>query len=169
MRNLEAQVQQALQEEAADLELPLTLWTRLEAQLDRAHEAAPVPAYAHAAMLDLARSGDPRDLTLALLAEQEMDSFTLARRIEDLARHAGCAAPQEDILLPLLHELERQGLVRARWRPGPRGIRRTYVVPARGRRAVQLSRVAGWLARLRVQRGTVPVRRVRCAKGSGSR
>jgi DNA-binding PadR family transcriptional regulator len=72
----------------------------------------------------------------------------LARRVEDVARQAGCATPAEAALLPLLHQLEREGQVRARWRQGEKGLRRVYSLPGRGHGSRVLARVVGWLGHL---------------------
>jgi hypothetical protein len=144
----EALARRALREEASDIGLPNTLWARVEAQLQRQHDTVPMPAYAP----DPARLDNPRELILALLAEGEMDGFALARRIEDLARHAERPATPEAIVLPLLHRLEREGLARARWRLGPRGVRRAYALRSRGRRIPFLSLLPGRIGRWRGHR-----------------
>jgi DNA-binding PadR family transcriptional regulator len=164
---LETHVREALREEAAALEAPATLWSRLEAQVSRPITSPPLPASSLAALEELAGSGMPRRLSLALLGEQEMDSFTLARRVEDVARRAGCAAPGEATLLPLLHQLEREGLVRARWRQGSGGMRRVYSLQERGRRMRVLAAAIGWLPRLGRHLGPATQRNAQCAEESG--
>ena len=160
-------VTRALLQEAEMLDLPSTVWARLEAQLARPAEIVSLPLHAQAALQDLAREGDPRPLALALLGEREMDGFTLATRMDDLARQVESVAPRQAILLPLLHQLEREGLVLARWHPGPRGIRRSYALRRTGRRVPFLSSLARWLTRLGGTRRTIPLRRMRSVTARG--
>jgi len=131
---VEARLRAALREEAGELWPPPSLWPRVQAALAQPSAAAPGQVRPRSELRALLRRGDPRRLTLALLAEREMDAFTLARRVEDLARGLGTAGPADGTLLPALHRLEVEGLLDARWRPGPRGPRRAYALSARGRR-----------------------------------
>ena len=162
-------VTRAFLQEAEALDLPSTVWARLEAQLARPVEIVVLPLQAQAALQDLAREGDPRPLALALalLGEREMGGFTLVTRMDDLARQVGGVAPQQAILLLLLHQLEREGLLRARWHSGPRGIRRSYALWRTGRRVPFLSPLARWLARLGGTRRTIPLRRMRSVTARG--
>lgn len=162
-------VTRALLQEAEALDLPSTVWARLEAQLARPVEIVALPLQAQAALQDLAPEGDPRPLALAraLLGEREMGGFTLVTRMDDLARQVGGVAPRQAILLPLLHQLEREGLLRARWHSGPRGIRRSYALWRTGRRVPFLSPLARWLARLGGTRRTIPLRRMRSVTARG--
>lgn len=145
---LEARLRQSLREEVAEIALPAALWPRLEARISRPIESSPTSALVPEVTRELTRTVMPRILTLALLGEQPMDSFTLARRVEDSARRAGCTTPGEATLLPLLHQLEREGLVHGHWRQGRQGLRRVYGLRGRGRRVWNLAVVRCWLPSL---------------------
>ena len=69
--------------------------------------------------------GTTPGLVLALLAECPMHGYELARLIEE--RSAGALALGQGTLYPVLHRLEREGLIAGRWmerRGGPE--RRVY-------------------------------------------
>ncbi len=160
-QDLEAQLQAVLRGEAGELRPPTTLWPRVQAHLTRPLEGSPAPILMlSSAHLRRLRRGDRRDLALTLLAEREMDAFALIRRIEDVARAAGCPPPLEGTALPTLHNLERDGLVDARWCPGPRGLRRAYTLSARGHRMRRGNSAPAWLARLGSRLGRLAPRRV---------
>lgn len=148
----DALLRAALGEEAGALWPPPTLWPRVQAALTRPAEGAPALTRPSAELRSLLRRGDLRLVTLSLLAEREADAFTLARRVEGLARAAALDIPPEGVLLPVLHRLEGDRLVEARWRPGPGGLRRAYTLSARGRRmrrrALSLWRIADAWVRL---------------------
>ena len=134
---LEARLRALLRDEAGEIWPPPTLWPRVQAHLTRPIAgASPLPR-PRAELCALLRRSDMRRLTLALLAEREMDAFTLARRVEDIARGGGYPVPREGTLLPLLHRLEIEGLLDTRWRPGPQGVRRSYALSVRGRRVLR--------------------------------
>ncbi len=147
-RDIDTQLRAALQDEARRMWPPATLWPRVQAQLARPAESAPALTRPPDKLRNLLRQGDRRGLTLALLAEREMDAFTLARRIDDVARANGRPSPPEGGALPALHLLERDGLINARWLPGPRGVRRAYALSARGQRVRRLALAPEWLLRL---------------------
>lgn len=82
--------------------------------------------------------GTTPGLALALLAEQPMHGYDLAKEIE--ARSAGALALGQGTLYPLLHRLEREGLIVGAWE-APQGgpERRVYRLTADGAAAL-----AGW-------------------------
>ncbi len=141
-RELEARLRTALRNEAGELWPPPTLWPRLQASLTRPAPGAPAMTRPRAEVRALLRHGDLRRLTLALLAEREMDAFVLAQRVEDVARGTDYPAPRDGTLLPVLHRLELEGLLDARWLSGPRGPRRAYTLSARGRRIRRRARLS---------------------------
>ncbi len=159
-QDIAARIQAALWDEAGQLWPPATLWPRVQAHLTQSVEGSPPLMQPPAALQRLLQGGDLRGLTLALLAERELDAFALARRIEDVARACGRPLAQEGGALPVLHVLERDGLVDARWRDGPRGLRRTYTLSARGRRVRRRRPGPAWLARLGRRLGGLVPRRV---------
>ena len=143
-REMEARLRAALRDEAGALWPPPTLWPRVQAALTQPIEGVPALTRPRAELRALLRRGDLRHLALALLAEREMDAFSLARRVEDVARGAERAGPPEGALLPVIHRLEIEQLLEARWRPGPQGLRRAYTLSARGRRVRRRARLT-WL------------------------
>ena len=157
--DLDKDLQAALWDEAAELWPPATLWPRVQASLARPAPGSPTLVQPPAGLVHLCRSGDLRGLTLALLAEREYDVFALARRIEDVTRAAGRPAPREGSILPLLHILEGDGLLDARWRTQPHGLRRTYSLSARGRRVRRQLPLAAWVAQLGRYAGVLVPRR----------
>ena len=150
---LEARLRALLRDEAGEIWPPPTLWPRVQAQLTRPIAGASLLPRPRAELRALLRRGDIRQLTLVLLAEREMDAFTLARRVEDIARGSGYPVPREGTLLPLLHRLEIEGLLDTRWRPGPQGLRRSYALSARGRRVRRRVWLTWRLVDLRAQLG----------------
>jgi len=118
-----------------------------------AHRPVAGQIHPRAELCALLRRDDARRLTLALLTEREMDAFALARRVENLARGAGLADLPEGALLPALHRLEVEGLLDARWRPGPRGQRRAYALSVRGRRMRRRTRLTWRLLEMRWRLG----------------
>lgn len=69
-------------------------------------------------------------LVLSLLAEGESYGYALAKRVQELS--GGALRWSEGMLYPLLHRLERQGYVAARWGTAEGGRRRKYyrITPA---------------------------------------
>jgi len=77
--------------------------------------------------------GTVRLLVLRLLDREPMYGYQIIQHLRD--RSQGHFRPGEGALYPLLHEMEEQGLLRARWRQQEgRPNRRYYHVTARGRR-----------------------------------
>jgi len=166
-QEMEVLLQAALREEAGELWPPRTLWPRLEACLTRPVGSAPSLQRLPIELRTLIRRGDLRHLTLALLADGEMDGFTLARHVEDLARAAGCSCPREGALLPVVHRLEAEGLLDARWRPAPPGLRRAYNLSARGRRVRRRAWLVFWLAEPRARLWRVLARQMSSMQPGG--
>jgi len=164
---IEAQLRAALREEAGELWPPPSLWPRVQAALAQPAMVVPGHVRPRAELRALLRRGDAHRLTLALLAEREMDAFALARRVEDLARGAGIADLPEGALLPALHRLEVEGLLDARWRPGPRGPRRAYAFSARGRRQRRRARLTWRLMEMRWRLGRLAPHRTPSAGVAG--
>lgn len=83
-------------------------------------------------------------LVLAVLAEGESWGYAILRRIEELSH--GAIEWNEGMLYPVLHRLESEGLVRARWGESEDGRRRRYYrITPRGRE-ILLGERAEWLA-----------------------
>ncbi len=84
-----------------------------------------------------------RPLVLSILARGESWGYAILRDVE--AHSGGKLAWSEGMLYPVLHRLEREGLLLARWRTGDSGRRRkVYRLSAKGRRALDSERAA-WL------------------------
>lgn len=74
-------------------------------------------------------------LVLSTFAGGEMYGYQIVKEIE--RRSEGFFALKEGTLYPILHRLERQGLLSARWETMPSGSeRRYYALTARGRRTL---------------------------------
>ena len=70
-----------------------------------------------------------RPLVLAILAESESYGYAIILRVKELS---GDQMQWTDgMLYPILHRLERQGLIQSEWRQGESGRRRKYykIVP----------------------------------------
>lgn len=80
---------------------------------------------------------DLKPLVLALLEHEPLYGYLLVRR----AKARGALQWAEGTVYPLLHTMEREGLVRSRWRMSGLGRRRKYYsVTAAGRRALRQAR-----------------------------
>lgn len=75
-------------------------------------------------------------LVLGILAEDESSyGYAILKRIRDLSD--GKMAWTDGMLYPLLHRLERQGLIAASWQKSPEGRRRKhYALTKEGREAL---------------------------------
>jgi len=79
-------------------------------------------------------------MVLALLEVEPLYGYRLVQR----AKARGAVAWEEGTVYPLLHGMEREGLLRARWRKAETGRRRKYYeLTASGRRALREAR-ADW-------------------------
>ena len=83
-------------------------------------------------------------LVLSILAEGESYGYAILKRVEQLSK--GELSWSEGMLYPVLHRLEREGLIAARWSESEAGRKRKYyrLLPA-GRKRLQQER-RGWTA-----------------------
>jgi PadR family transcriptional regulator PadR len=70
----------------------------------------------------MAASSTP--LVLGILADGESYGYDIAKRVEQLS--GGALNWTDGMLYPLLHRLEQQGLLAARWRVADSGRKRKY-------------------------------------------
>jgi PadR family transcriptional regulator PadR len=78
-------------------------------------------------------------LILGLLSEREMYGYEMLRESERRSAHA--FQLKEGTLYPALHQMERSGLLKARWRETDAGrARKYYKLTAKGRRQAQSKR-----------------------------
>jgi DNA-binding PadR family transcriptional regulator len=70
----------------------------------------------------IAASSTP--IVLAILAAEDSYGYAILKRVHALS--GGHIAWTDGMLYPVLHRLERQGLVEARWKVAPSGRRRKY-------------------------------------------
>lgn len=77
-------------------------------------------------MRDL-RKGSTTLLVLHVLSEMPMYGFELAEELK--ARTGGVLAFAEGMLYPMLHKMERSGLLASEWRPSVDGPPRKYYAP----------------------------------------
>jgi PadR family transcriptional regulator, regulatory protein PadR len=74
-------------------------------------------------------------LVLSAFAESDKYGYQVVKELE--RRSEGYFCLKEGTLYPILHRLERQGLLSARWETMPNGSeRRYYALTAKGRRAL---------------------------------
>lgn len=90
-----------------------------------------------------------RPLVLAILEARPLYGYEIVQR----ARRRGGLRWEEGTLYPLLHRLERDGLLGAEWRKAPSGKdRKYYALTRKGRAALARDR-ADWKERVRVVSG----------------
>ncbi len=88
--------------------------------------------------------GTTPGLVLALLAEQPMHGYELAKAIEE--RSAGALSLGQGVLYPTLHRLERESLITGQWMARSGGPeRRVYRLTPAGHAAL-VARRAEWAA-----------------------
>lgn len=93
---------------------------------------------------DVVPRGALRALVLAILAEEPLHGYALARRLEERAR--GTLKIREGSLYPALHELELERAVAATWTRSQDGRRRrVYSLTRTGRKIAKDARTE-WLA-----------------------
>src|SRR5438445_13693958 len=63
-------------------------------------------------------------LVLAILAEQHSYGYAIIKRVSDLS--GGHLTWTDGMLYPVLHRLERNGLIASKWRSSESGRRRKY-------------------------------------------
>jgi PadR family transcriptional regulator PadR len=74
-------------------------------------------------------------LVLSTFSDGEMYGYQVVKELE--RRSEGFFCLKEGTLYPILHRLERQGLLVARWQTMPNGSeRRYYALTAKGKRAL---------------------------------
>ena len=82
-----------------------------------------------------------RPLVLAVLAKSENYGYALLREVERLS--GGALAWREGMLYPVLHRLEREGLIESSWRTAETGKRRKYyAITESGLKALARERAA---------------------------
>ncbi|MCL8209312.1 MAG: helix-turn-helix transcriptional regulator [Actinomycetia bacterium] len=79
-------------------------------------------------------------LILAALEEGPAHGYLIARRVQE--RSQGRLGPREASLYPILHALERRGLVVATWEGHGERLRRVYHLTDAGRGALETEREA---------------------------
>jgi|SRR5215475_8375021 len=78
-------------------------------------------------------------LILSLLSEREMYGYELLREAD--RRSSSAFQLKEGTLYPALHQMERSGLVKGRWRDSESGrARKYYALTAKGRRRAESKR-----------------------------
>ena len=78
-------------------------------------------------------------LILSPLAEREMYGYEILKEAE--RRSASAFQLKEGTLYPALHQMERSGLLKARWSEGEQGrSRKYYSLTAKGRRRAESKR-----------------------------
>ena len=78
-------------------------------------------------------------LILSLLTEREMYAYEIVMEAE--RRSAQTFQLKEGTVYPALHQMERAGMLKARWRDSPSGRpRKYYSLTAQGRRRAQSKR-----------------------------
>jgi DNA-binding PadR family transcriptional regulator len=83
-------------------------------------------------------------IVLAILAERDSYGYAILKRVQELSD--GRLEWTDGMLYPVLHRLERQGLVEARWEVAENGRRRKYYgITPRGREQLSEER-RQWLA-----------------------
>ena len=89
----------------------------------------------------MAASATP--VVLSILGQGDSYGYEIIRQVR--VASGGSMEWAEGMLYPVLHRLEREGLLLARWRQGDTGRRRkVYRLSAKGRRALETERAA-WL------------------------
>jgi PadR family transcriptional regulator PadR len=83
-------------------------------------------------------SGVPELLVLRLLQDREMYGYEIVATIAGTTGQA--VTPKEGVIYPLLHDLEKDGLLRAQTRPASGRTRVYYTLTSRGvRRLFELT------------------------------
>lgn len=92
-------------------------------------------------MTDL-RRGSTQVLVLSLLAEEPMYGYRIAKELE--RRSEGYFDFKEGTLYPLLHRMEKEGLVKGKWQVVERGpSRKYYSLTQEGKKVLEKS-AAEW-------------------------
>jgi DNA-binding PadR family transcriptional regulator len=78
-------------------------------------------------------------LVLSILAQGENYGYALIKRVRELS--GGKMAWTDGMLYPVLHRLERQGLIQGRWKKSETGRRRKYYrLKKKGSEALKVQR-----------------------------
>ena len=83
-------------------------------------------------------------IVLGILAEGESYGYAILKRVNELS--GGRITWTDGMLYPLLHRLERLGLVEASWGEGPTGRRRKHYALTREGRAALAEQRSQWQA-----------------------
>lgn len=83
-------------------------------------------------------------LVLAILAERDSYGYAILKRVRELS--GGALEWTDGMLYPVLHRLERQGLVSAKWSASESGRRRKYYRITRQGRAELAAQRKQWQA-----------------------
>jgi DNA-binding PadR family transcriptional regulator len=89
----------------------------------------------------LSFQGQLEGLILAVLARGPLHGYAIASELRE--RSDGMLDVAEGTLYPVLHKLEKEGLIRSRWEVVSGRRRRVYAQSARGGRAVR-ERLESW-------------------------
>lgn len=82
----------------------------------------------------MAASSTP--LVLGILSEGESYGYEIVKRVDELS--GGSLKWTDGMMYPLLHRLEHQGYLKARWHQADTGRKRKYYrITAQGRKALQ--------------------------------
>ena len=92
-------------------------------------------------MQGLSFQGQLEGLILAVLGQRPLHGYAIAVELRE--RSGGLLDVPEGTLYPVLHKLEKEGMIRSRWEVVGGRRRRVYVPSARGGRAVQ-ERFESW-------------------------
>lgn len=88
-------------------------------------------------------AGSTRPLLLAVLAKGESYGYAIIQRVHDLSD--GEINWTEGMLYPVLHRMEKEGLLTSTWRVAENGRRRKYYrLKEEGHRAADVERMA-WM------------------------
>jgi PadR family transcriptional regulator, regulatory protein PadR len=80
-----------------------------------------------------------RPLLLSILAEGESYGYEIIRQVRELS--GGRIEWSDGMLYPVLHRLEREGLIQSKWKDADTGReRKYYVLSSRGRQALDTER-----------------------------
>jgi PadR family transcriptional regulator PadR len=90
----------------------------------------------------VAASSEP--LLLSLLSIEKSYGYALINRVRELS--GGTLEWNEGMLYPVLHRLEKRGLVEAHWGKSPEGRRRKYYQSTEAGRRVCAEERADWMA-----------------------
>lgn len=88
------------------------------------------------------KKGSAETLILALLSEQALHGYGIAKRIEE--KSGGVLQFHVTSLYPILYRLEREGLLKSDWQQPEGGRRRKYYELTSDGEALLLERRADW-------------------------